>query len=58
MFEYKVIATDSASAARAGVLHTPHGNIETPVFAPVGTSATVKAMSPRDLIDVNVSLLL
>ncbi len=44
--------------ARAGVLHTPHGDILTPVFAPVGTQATVKAVQPRDLRDIGASLVL
>ena len=37
--------------ARAGLLHTAHGSIQTPVFMPVGTQATVKGMLPRDLLD-------
>ncbi len=45
-------------AARAGILHTPHGDILTPVFAPVGTQATVKAVPPRDLREVGTSLVL
>lgn len=57
-FGFEIIATDPSSSARAGLLHTPHGTIETPVFAPVGTSATVKAMSPRDLHDVGATLIL
>ncbi|MDL1901029.1 tRNA guanosine(34) transglycosylase Tgt [Anaerolineae bacterium CFX9] len=44
--------------ARAGVFHTPHGDILTPVFAPVGTAATVKAVPPRDLREVGASLVL
>ncbi len=44
--------------ARAGIFHTPHGDILTPVFAPVGTQATVKAVLPRDLVDVGASLVL
>jgi queuine tRNA-ribosyltransferase len=44
--------------ARAGVFHTPHGDILTPVFAPVGTQATVKAVPPRDLREVGASLVL
>jgi queuine tRNA-ribosyltransferase len=44
--------------ARAGVLHTPHGPILTPVFAPVGTQATVKAVPPRDLREIGASLVL
>jgi queuine tRNA-ribosyltransferase len=46
------------SGARYGVLHTPHGDIETPIFMPVGTQATVKAMTPRDLIDVGANIIL
>lgn len=55
-FEFEVVATDGR--ARAGILHTPHGDIPTPVFAPVGTAATVKAVPPRDLETLNVSLIL
>ncbi len=55
-FEFKVIATDGK--ARAGILHTPHGAIPTPVFAPVGTAATVKAVPPKDLEALDVSLIL
>src|SRR5512138_183980 len=44
--------------ARAGTFHTPHGPLQTPVFAPVGTQATVKAVSPRDLTDLGASLVL
>lgn len=55
-FEFEVEAV--AGQARAGVLHTPHGPIATPVFAPVGTQATVKAVLPRDLHDIGASLLL
>jgi queuine tRNA-ribosyltransferase len=50
--------TQAGGNARAGVLHTPHGDILTPVFAPVGTQATVKAMQPRDLREVGASLVL
>jgi len=46
------------SGARYGVLHTPHGDIETPIFMPVGTQATVKAMTPRDLLDVGANIIL
>ena len=44
--------------ARAGVLHTPHGDVETPVFMPVGTNATVKALDPDDLREVGASIIL
>jgi queuine tRNA-ribosyltransferase len=57
-FQLELVARDPKSSARAGILHTPHGPIETPVFAPVGTAATVKALSPRDLKDLGASLVL
>jgi len=46
-FSYELIAT--LGHARAGILHTPRGDIETPVFMPVGTAGTVKAMTPDEL---------
>ena len=55
-FEFELIATDGN--ARAGILHTPRGDIPTPVFAPVGTAATVKAVPPRELHELNVPLIL
>lgn len=44
--------------ARAGVFHTPHGDLLTPVFAPVGTQATVKALTPAQLQELGASLVL
>ena len=55
-FEFEIVATDGN--ARAGILHTPHGDIPTPVFAPVGTAGTVKAVPPRDLTSLDVKLIL
>ncbi|MCU0511935.1 MAG: tRNA-guanine transglycosylase, partial [Anaerolineae bacterium] len=56
-FQFELLAQDGA--ARAGILHTPRGMIPTPVFAPVGTQATVKALPPRDLHrDLNAALIL
>lgn len=46
------------SRARRGTVHTLHGDIETPVFMPVGTQATVKTMTPRDLKEVEASIIL
>lgn len=46
---YTLIKKDVRSKARRGVLHTPHGDIQTPVFMPVGTQATVKAMKIEDV---------
>lgn len=58
MFEFELLAEDAQSGARAGRFLTPHGEILTPVFAPVGTSATVKAMRPAELLDLGVRLVL
>ena len=44
--------------SRTGVLHTPHGDVETPVFMPVGTQATVKTMTPEEVLDVGGRLIL
>lgn len=46
---YQLHKTDSRTKARRGTLATPHGDIQTPVFMPVGTQATVKAMKPEDI---------
>ena len=46
---YELIKKDKYTAARRGVLHTPHGDVQTPVFMPVGTQATVKAVKPEDV---------
>ena len=48
---FELVAECPHTRARAGLLHTPHGTIETPVFMPVGTQATVKGLSQRDLAD-------
>lgn len=57
-FEFEVSAIDPHSGARVGRFHTPHGIIATPVFAPVGTQATVKALKPSDLKALGASLVL
>ena len=49
--DFKLIATDKASSARAGLITTAHGEIETPIFMPVGTAGTVKAVHQRELAD-------
>ena len=46
---YELLHIDKNSGARRGVIHTPHGDIQTPIFMPVGTQATVKSMSPEEL---------
>lgn len=49
VIRYELLHKDKNSGARRGVIHTPHGDIQTPVFMPVGTQATVKAMTPEEL---------
>ena len=57
-FHYELIAEDTETGARAGVLHTPHGKIETPIFMPVGTQATVKTLDQRDLVEAQAQIIL
>ena len=56
--EFKVLATDPSSAARAGILKLAHGDVPTPVFMPVGTQASVKTLSPQDLRDIGAPIIL
>jgi queuine tRNA-ribosyltransferase len=56
MFEYTITAR--AGRSRAGAFTTPHGNLLTPVFAPVGTQATVKSLTPDHLKGIGASLVL
>ena len=46
---YELLHIDKNSGARRGIVHTPHGDIQTPVFMPVGTQATVKSLTPEEL---------
>lgn len=57
-FSYETLKVCKQSGARIGVLHTPHGDIETPVFMPVGTNATVKSLAPRDLDEIGARIIL
>jgi len=50
--------TSTQSRARAGVVHTAHGEIPTPIFMPVGTAATVKAVTPRELEEMQAKIIL
>jgi queuine tRNA-ribosyltransferase len=50
--------THQQGRARAGVFHTPHGDLLTPIFSPVGTQATVKAVTPEQLSELGASLIL
>ncbi len=57
-FSYEVTHVCRQSGARLGILHTPHGDIETPIYMPVGTAATVKAMTPREMEEIGTQILL
>ncbi|HBJ97650.1 MAG TPA: tRNA guanosine(34) transglycosylase Tgt, partial [Clostridiales bacterium] len=57
-FSFETIKQDKKTGARAGILHTPHGDIETPVYMPVGTQATVKGVYPRDLLEAGSQIIL
>ncbi len=57
-FNFRLLHTDTDSRARLGRISTPHGEIATPAFAPVGTQATVKALDPRDLRELGAELVL
>ena len=56
MFSFYITAKNNR--ARAGIFTTPHGDLQTPVFAPVGTQATVKTLTPEQLKGINASLVL
>jgi queuine tRNA-ribosyltransferase len=59
VFRFELQAVCPATGARAGILHTAHGDVETPVFMPVGTQATVKGILPRDLLnDLDAKIIL
>lgn len=55
---FELLHTCKQSGARLGVLHTPHGDIPTPIYMPVGTQATVKAMTPREMEEINAKIIL
>jgi queuine tRNA-ribosyltransferase len=55
-FSFECTHTDSRTHARAGVIHTPHGDIQTPSFIPVGTQASVKCLTPDDLNTLDVQI--
>lgn len=55
---YELIKECKQSGARLGKLHTPHGVIETPIFMPVGTQATVKSMTPEELKEIKAQIIL
>lgn len=57
-FSFETLHIDKNSGARTGVLHTPHGDIYTPIFMPVGTLATVKTLTSDDLYDLGAQIIL
>jgi queuine tRNA-ribosyltransferase len=58
MFKFELIKESKECKARLGKIYTPHGNIQTPVFMPVGTKGTVKAMTPDELKELNAEIIL
>ena len=56
--KFEILHEDKNSQARTGILHTPHGDVYTPMFMPVGTAATVKFISPEELYDMNSQIIL
>lgn len=58
MFEYKILHQDKNSKARTGIFTTPHGDIETPIFMPVGTLGSVKGISPDELTRIHAQIIL
>jgi queuine tRNA-ribosyltransferase len=57
-FEFEILARDSRTQARLGRLTTPHGQFTTPAFMPVGTQASVKTVTPEELLDCHVEIVL
>jgi queuine tRNA-ribosyltransferase len=55
---FSILKKDKKTKARAGIIKTPHGDIETPMFVPVGTQGTVKAISPRELRELGTQAVL
>ncbi len=56
-FSFKITSKDKTSRARAGIITTSHGIVNTPAFVPVGTKATVKGMTPLDLKEIGAEML-
>ncbi|MEK7084786.1 MAG: tRNA guanosine(34) transglycosylase Tgt, partial [Patescibacteria group bacterium] len=55
---FDITHKEKNTRARAGIIHTDHGDIKTPVFMPVGTQATVKSLDPRDIAEVGSQIIL
>ena len=57
-FNYELIHEDAQTGARAGILTTPHGKIETPIFMPVGTNSAVKSLTCDQIKDTGAQIIL
>ena len=57
-FNYELIHEDAQTGARAGILTTPHGKIETPIFMPVGTNSTVKSLTCDQIKNTGAQIIL
>jgi queuine tRNA-ribosyltransferase len=57
-YRFEILATDRTTAARRGRVHTKHGTVETPAFMPVGTAASVKAMTPEEVSGLGFEMIL
>jgi queuine tRNA-ribosyltransferase len=57
-FQFEIQHQDAHCKARAGIIRAPHGDIQTPVFMPVGTHGAVKAQKPTDLLENNIPIIL
>ena len=57
-FSFKQVHQDKNSGARAGIISTPHGEIETPIFMPVGTHGAIKALTPGQTLDTGAQIIL
>ena len=57
-FNLEILHVDKKTGARYGILHTPHGDVEVPMFMPVGTLATVKTLSPEEVKEMGAGVIL
>lgn len=58
LFHLEIKHIDKQTGARYGILHTPHGDVEVPMFMPVGTNATVKCLSPEEIKSLGAGVIL
>ena len=58
MITFEILKKDKNTKAKTGVIHTSHGDVHTPVFMPVGTQGTVKAMKPEDVAGMGAEIIL